>query len=304
LSATGTSQGSTVQIHPHTSIGTVRLTVADLERSREFYERAIGLRASEQDDGTLALSAAGKAPFVELRGDSSAPALDRRAPGLFHLAILVPGRRDLAHTLARMADAGWPLDGASDHLVSEALYLSDPDGNGIEIYRDRPRDQWRRVDGQLAMGTLPLDVDSVLGELSGAPEREELPAAPERQELAPPGTRIGHVHLQVSDLGAAERFYSGLLGFDVTVRGYPGALFVSAGGYHHHIGLNTWHSLDAPSPAPGSIGLRNFEIRLPNADELDRILQRVGTAGIEIRREGAGSLIRDPSGNGVLLRER
>lgn len=274
-------------------MGVVRLTVSDLERSRGFYERALGLQPSELDDGMLALGVAGEEPLVELRGDNAAPSLDRRAPGLYHLAVLVPSRRDLAYALARLAEARWPLDGASDHMVSEALYLSDPDANGIEIYRDRPRDEWRRVDGKLAMGTLPLDVDSLLG---------ELPRAGELQQLAPSGTHIGHVHLQVSDLPEAERFYSDILGFDVTVRGYPGALFVSAGGYHHHLGLNTWHSLGAAPPAAGSIGLRNFEIELPDAEELHRVLERVRAAGIEIQAKAAGALIRDPSGNCVLLR--
>jgi catechol 2,3-dioxygenase len=293
MSATGTSQASSVRIHPDTSIGVVRLTVSDLERSRALYERALGLRSSERDDGTLALGVAGEEPLVELRGDTSGPSLDRRAPGLYHLAVLVPSRRDLAYALARLAEARWPLDGASDHLVSEALYLSDPDGNGIEIYRDRPRDEWRRVDGKLAMDTLPLDIESLLGELSGASEL---------QQVAPSGTHIGHVHLQVSNLREAERFYSDILGFDVMVRGYPGALFVSAGGYHHHLGLNTWHSLGAAPPPPGSIGLRNFEIKVPNADELDRVLERVRAAGIEIQDDVAGALIRDQSGNRVVLR--
>jgi catechol 2,3-dioxygenase len=279
-------------IHPDTSMGTVRLTVSDLERSRAFYELAIGLRASEREDGALAFGVAGERPLVELWGDSSASALDRRAPGLYHLAILLPSRLDLGFALGRLADAGWRLDGASDHLVSEALYLSDPDGNGIEIYRDRPRDEWRRVDGQLAMSTLPLDVQGVLDEV------EDARAIPPR---APSGTGIGHVHLQVSDLGEAEAFYSGVLGFEVMVRGYPGALFVSAGGYHHHLGLNTWHSRGAAPPAPGAVGLRSFEIVLPDAAELERVVGRVNAAGIPVAQDPSGSLIRDPSGNRVLL---
>ena len=274
-------------------MGVVRLTVSDLDRSRAFYERALGLRTVEREDGTIAFGASTGKPLVELRADTSAPPLDRRATGLYHLAILVPSRLDLAHALVRLAEAHWPLDGASDHLVSEALYLSDPDGNGIEIYRDRPREEWRRENGQLAMSTLPLDIDGILGELSGDSER---------QSVAPSGTRIGHVHLQVSDLTEAERFYSGVLGFDVMVRGYPGALFVSAGGYHHHLGLNTWHSLGAAPPAPRAVGLRGFEIELPNSEELGRLLERVRAAGIEIHDESGGALIRDPSGNGIVLR--
>jgi catechol 2,3-dioxygenase len=281
------------RIDPDTSVGTVRLTVTDLDRSRAFYERAVGLRPTELDDGTLALGAAGERPLIELRGDSAARGLNRRAPGLYHLAVLVPTRLDLAFALARIAEARYPLDGASDHLVSEALYLSDPDGNGIEIYRDRPRAEWPRAGDQLQMSTLPLDLDDVIGELR---------AATELQASVPSGTKIGHVHLQVSDLSEAERFYNGVLGFDVIVRGYPGALFVSAGGYHHHIGLNTWHSAGA-APAPeGSVGLRSFEIELPDEPALEAVLARLDAASIPSTRQCDGVLARDPFGNGVVLR--
>jgi catechol 2,3-dioxygenase len=274
-------------------MGTVRLTVADLERSRRFYEQALGLRGSEQEDGTLALGVAGQRALVELRGDSSAPPLNRGATGLFHLAILMPDRRELAFALARLAEAGWQLDGASDHLVSEALYLSDPDGNGIEIYRDRPREEWRYAGDQLQMSTLPLDLRSVLGEIEGAERLDP---------LAPAGTRIGHVHLQVADLDATEAFYSGILGFDVVVRGYPGALFVSAGGYHHHLGLNTWHSRGAAPPPPGAIGLRSFEILLADPQSLESVLDRLRRAEIPVQAASDGALVRDPSGNAVHLR--
>jgi catechol 2,3-dioxygenase len=293
MSTLGETSRSQTAIHPDTTIGTVRLTVSDLRRSSEFYARATGLRSAELDNGALAFGPSDGPTLVELHGDSSAPPLDRRATGLYHFAILVPSRRDLAFALARLAEARWPLDGASDHLVSEALYLSDPDGNGIEIYRDRSREEWPRSNGALGMSTLPLDLDGLLGELAGATEL---------QRKAPSGTRIGHVHLQVADLREAEAFYSGLLGFDVMVRGYPGALFVSAGGYHHHIGLNTWNSRGAALPKLGSIGLRSFEVVVPDERELGRVLDRVRAAGIPLDQEGDGSLIRDPSGNGVLLR--
>jgi catechol 2,3-dioxygenase len=284
---------SGARIDPATALGPVRLTVADLDSSRTFYERAIGLRAIELDDGTLGLGVAGGATLIELRGDSSAPRLNRRAPGLYHLAILVPTRLDLAFALARLAQARWPLDGASDHLVSEALYLSDLDGNGIEIYRDRPRADWPRSGDQLQMATLPLDLDDILSQLQGVSEL---------QPHAPAGTTIGHVHLQVSDLAQAEAFYHGVLGFDVMVRGYPGALFVSAGGYHHHIGLNTWHSAgQAPAPA-GSIGLRSFTIELPDERALAAVLARLDASGIAHAAERDGVLVRDPFATRVLLR--
>jgi catechol 2,3-dioxygenase len=295
MSVLPSSQAHQAAIHPESSMGTVSLTVSDVERSRNFYERAIGLRAAELDDGTLGLGVGDEPPVIELHADPVARPLDPRAPGLYHLAILVPNRTELALALARLARAGVPLTGASDHLVSEALYLSDPDGNGIEIYRDRPRDQWPVRDGVLQMATLPLDLDSIMDELG---ETTDL------SPLAPAGTRIGHVHLQVSDVAEAERFYSGVLGFEVTVRGYPGALFVSAGGYHHHLGLNTWHSAGSPPAALRTIGLRSFEIVLPSTEELERVLARVRAAGIETHTAPGGLLVRDPFGNDVLLRTR
>jgi catechol 2,3-dioxygenase len=287
--------GTAGRVAADTSLGTVSLTVTDLDRSCAFYERAIGLRATELDDGGLGLGVAGERPLLALRGDSSAPHLNRRAPGLYHLAILVPTRLDLAFALARLAEVRWPLDGASDHLVSEALYLSDPDGNGIEIYRDRPRADWRRVGGQLEMATVALDLNDVLGELR---------VASELQTAAPSGTTIGHVHLQVADLDQAEAFYNGVLGFDVMVRGYPGALFVSAGGYHHHVGLNTWHSAGAVPAPSGSVGLRSFEIDLVDDRELSAVLARVRAASIPSTATSDGVLVRDPFGNGVVLRTR
>jgi catechol 2,3-dioxygenase len=286
---------TTTSIHPATTLGPVALTVSDLAASRRFYEEAIGLRPVDRDDGTVELTAQDGRPLVVLHPDSAAPPLNRQATGLFHLAILFPSRLDLAFALGRLAEARWPLDGASDHLVSEALYLSDPDGNGIELYRDRPRDDWRYDNGALEMSTLPLDLRDVLGELSQATEP---------QPSAPAGTTMGHVHLQVADIAEAEAFYNGVLGFDVMVRGYPGALFVSAGGYHHHLGLNTWHSAGSGPPAPGSVGLRHYEVQLPDSAELAAVLGRIRAAGIEITDVPGGTLVRDPSGNGVLLTAR
>jgi catechol 2,3-dioxygenase len=280
-------------IHPDTSMGVVRLTVSDLSRSIQFYEQVLGLEAQQPDNGDVALRAEDGRTLVELHGDSTARALDPSAPGLFHLAVLMPDRTQLAMALARVATRSWPLSGASDHLVSEALYLADPDGNGIEIYRDRPRNEWPQRDGQLAMATLPLDLENLLAELGDSVRVET---------GAPAGARMGHVHLQVSDLGQAERFYAGVLGFEVTVRRYPGALFVSAGGYHHHLGLNTWNSAGAAPPQPGAVGLRSFEVLLPGAEELERVLDRVRTAGLPSEPTDLGVLVRDPFGNGVLLR--
>jgi catechol 2,3-dioxygenase len=290
------SPSPAVPLDATTSLGAVKLTVSDAERTRAFYERVIGLRSSELDTGAVSVGTASGESLVELHGDAAAPALDHRAPGLFHLAILLPTRRDLADALARLVAARWPLAGASDHLVSEALYLSDPDGNGIEIYRDRPREEWPRSGGQIEMATLPLDLQALYGEAAGgSPDLEGLP------DRMPDATVIGHVHLQVSDLQQAEAFYSGLLGFDVTVRGYPGALFVSAGGYHHHLGLNTWNSRGAAPARPGAIGLREFQVRLSGADELQRVVGRLAEAGVPVDRTDSAAFVRDPFGNGVRL---
>jgi catechol 2,3-dioxygenase len=279
-------------IHPDTALGAVRLTVADLERLRAFYEEAIGLRTLEREAAVVRLGAAPGRPLVELHGDPTAPPRPARSTGLFHLALLVPSRAELALALRRVVAAGWRFTGASDHLVSEALYLSDPEGNGIEIYRDRPRAEWRHADGELQMETLPLDLERVMRELPDGDNGDELGRA----------ARLGHVHLQVADLAAARGFYEGVLGFDVTVRSYPGALFLSAGGYHHHVGLNTWARAGAPAPPPGARGLRSFDVVLPDDAELERIAGRVAAAGLDAGRGESGLLVADPSGNRVLLR--
>lgn len=277
-------------------LGGVRLNVADLDRAEDFYQRVIGLRTRDRSPELCRLGTAdGEHGVVELVGRPEAPPRPPRTTGLFHLAILVPSRVALSAAVRGIADAGWRLSGASDHLVSEAVYLRDPEGNGIEIYRDRPREQWRYVDGELQMDTLPLDLDGVLGELRGAA------AAPDGM---PAGTRIGHVHLNVADLSAAERFYAGVLGFEVTVRTYPGALFMSVGGYHHHIGVNTWAGEGAPAPAAGSLGLAWFEISLPGVEGLEALAERLRIAGAEAQEDAGGLRTADPAGNGILLRPR
>jgi catechol 2,3-dioxygenase len=279
---------------PTAMIGAVHLNVRELERARAFYEQVLGMVAGEREDGSLTLSAADGAQLLVLHPTPAGAPLDRSATGLYHFAVLVPSRRELAEALIRLANARWPLDGASEHLVSEALYLSDPEGNGIEIYRDRPRAEWQTAaDGSLQMGTLPLDLNGLAGEVADAGlVPGELPG----------GTKIGHVHLQVSDLRAAEEFYAGVLGFDVTVRGYPGALFVSAGGYHHHIGLNTWHSRGAAAPPPNSAGLAWYEIQVGDEAGLADSLARLEAADVSVQAVGDGWMVRDPSNNGVLLR--
>lgn len=282
-------------IPPDTAIGKVRLRVADLDDLTTFYERVIGLEAVGREGDVARLGPAEGDPVIELVGAPDAPPAPSFSTGLFHLAILVPDRAALARSLQRVAGAGWRLTGASDHLVSEALYLQDPEGNGIEIYRDRPREEWRRNGDELAMATLPLDLENVLGELDPG----------ERQANGMPrGTTMGHVHLQVADIPAAEAFYHRALGLDVMVRSYPGALFLAAGGYHHHLGLNTWQSQGAPPPPQGALGLDRYELMLPTAAERDSAADRLAQAGADPERLDEGVVATDPSGNRVLLTAR
>jgi catechol 2,3-dioxygenase len=268
--------------------------VADLDDLTTFYQGVLGLPSVERDNGMARLAPEGGPPLIELVAAPDAPPAPTFSTGLFHLAILVPDRAELARAVQRVAGTGWRLTGASDHLVSEALYLRDPEGNGIEIYRDRPREQWNRDGGELRMATLPLDLEGVLGELdTSASDAEGMQV----------GTRVGHVHLQVADIPAAESFYNGALGLDVMVRSYPGALFLAAGGYHHHVGLNTWQSQGAPAPPEGALGLDHYELVLPDADSRDSAADRLAEAGGPVRVD-EGVLATDPSGNRVLLTAR
>jgi catechol 2,3-dioxygenase len=219
----------------------------------------------------------------------------RGTTGLFHLALLVPDQAELARALNRVTATGHRFTGASDHLVSEALYLNDPEGNGIEIYRDRPREEWPRAEGQLQMATLPLDLEGVLASAPAGDAGEGMAA----------GTTLGHVHLQVASIPPADAFYTDGLGFEATVRGYPGALFVSAGGYHHHIGLNTWAGEGAPAPPLGARGLRSYTIVLPDEVALEATLAAAAAAGIEAGEDESGrSVVADPSGNRAVLAVR
>jgi catechol 2,3-dioxygenase len=277
-----------------TAVGKVRLRVADIDDLATFYQRVIGLGSVERDGGLARLGPEGGEPVIELVSAPDAPPAPSFSTGLFHLAILVPDRAELARSLQRAAGAGWRLTGASDHLVSEALYLRDPEGNGIEIYRDRPRDQWGHEGGELRMASLPLDLQDVLGELS---------TGDESANGMPAGTTMGHVHLQVSDIPAAEGFYNGALGLDVMVRSYPGALFLSAGGYHHHVGVNTWQTAGAPPPPDGALGLDRYELVLPDEAAVDAAAEALGERGDPVRVD-EGMLATDPSGNRVLLRAR
>jgi catechol 2,3-dioxygenase len=267
-----------VEIAAATRMGPVELSVSDLERSVGYWRDAIGLRVLAQDGGTASLGADRElVRLVEEPGAGSA----RGYAGLYHVALLLPDRQSLARWLARAAREGIPLEGLSDHAVSEAIYLRDPDQHGIEIYADRPRAQWEGRVMEL-MTTIPLDVESLLGELDD-------PAAVTFTGL-PDGTVVGHTHLCVSDVGATVAFYREVLGFGLMAQLGPMAAFLSAGGYHHHIGANTWESRGAPQAPPGTARLLRATVVLPDEEELGRVADRAG-----------GTEIVDPSGNLLFL---
>ena len=276
-----------------TRLGPVRLQTADLNRSVEYYERVIGLRVVERGAGTAGLAPHGSdAVLVELRERPGAVPVPRRGRlGLYHFAILVPDRAALGRFVAHLAELG-VYAGMSDHLVSEAIYLTDPDGLGIEVYADRPRTEWRRDGGQIAMATDPLDVENLVAAAGG-----------ERWSGMPAGTVIGHVHLHVGDIDAAAAFYDGGIGFDRTVWSYPGALFLSAGGYHHHLGTNTWARGAAPA-GEADARLLEWTIAVPRGDAVKDIAHSMAEAGFGVEQDGDDIVAADPWGTRVRVSAR
>lgn len=277
-------------IDANTTLDYVHLTVSDFKRALLFYHEVLGLHLNRQQNGTAHLGAGGR-DIVVLTENPSAKRV-RRASGLYHFAILVPSRFALAQSLKRIVELQVPVQGFADHIVSEAIYLPDPDGNGIEIYRDRPRDEWYDAQGNFLIGTEPLDIDNLLTELDGQDQT---------WRGFDPATKLGHLHLHVANIAAAEKFYIDVLGFDLMARYGPSASFTSAGGYHHHIAFNTWAGVGVPPPPPNSIGLREYVVRLPNADALKQVAARIHHAGISIEETEAGLRVRDPSQNAMIL---
>jgi catechol 2,3-dioxygenase len=281
---------ATASIPATTRMGAVHLTVGDLDRSLDYYGRDIALDLLAREVGRASLGAGGAELLGLVEQPGARPA--RGHTGLYHVALRVPGRADLARWLAHAARDRVPLVGMSDHFVSEALYLADPDGHGIEIYHDRPREVWEGKVGS-RLTTEPLDVASLLGELDD-------PSTTAFDGL-PAGTEMGHVHLQVADIPDAVGFYRDVLGFDLMAKLLGSAAFFGAGGYHHHVGANVWHSRGA-SPAPaGTAALRYATIVLPSAEERDRVAARVADSGQEPEAREDGLLVRDPSGIELLL---
>ena len=271
-----------------THIGKVRLQVADLSRSVSYYETVVGMRVISRSDTTATLGPKGEdRALIQLDESKTARAVSRRGLlGLYHFAILLPDRASLGMFVEHLAEVN-AYAGMSDHLVSEAVYLTDPDGLGIEVYSDRDRSSWSAVDDQIEMATKPLDVQNLIAAAEGR-----------KWEGMPAGTVIGHVHLYVGDIDKAADFYHSGLGFDKIVWSYPGALFMSAGGYHHHIGVNTW-AQGSPPATDADARLLDWELVLPDSASALEAAAALESAGYAIERNGDSVRARDPWGTAL-----
>ncbi|OMF45740.1 MULTISPECIES: VOC family protein [Paenibacillus] len=274
----------TAHIHDNTKIGQVSLKVSNLARSIQFYTEVVGFQLLRQTADTAELTVDGKHALLILNYIENAVILPRQsAAGLYHFAILLPNRVALGLSLRNLLAHEIEI-GQGDHDVSEALYIHDPDNNGIEIYADRPRDQWKKdANGFYIMGTDPVDAEDLVA------ISENLP-----WQGLPQGTVIGHVHFHVSNLLKAQQFYCDVLGFDITCRYGSSAMFVSAGGYHHHMGLNIWAGEGAPPAPENAAGLDYFELIVPNQNELDAIVTRLEAAGYGIQERDGAKYVADP----------
>jgi catechol 2,3-dioxygenase len=280
-------------IDPALRIRSVELAVGELQRSADFYERVLGLPAIAREEGRAWLGTDARSPALVLSEIARPTPLPVSSTGLYHVAWLHPSRAALAASVRRVAASGWPFEGAADHGVSEALYLSDPDGLGIELYADRPRERWPQADdGGVAMVTLSLDLDDLLAQASETPT----PAMA-------PGTSVGHVHLKVADVARASSFYRDALGFQEQAR-RPSASFLAAGGYHHHVGLNSWQSAGAGAAPDTAPGLRRVDFALADGDAVEALargLLDAGSTGGPVRGDDDSLTVRDPDGQLLLF---
>ncbi|MEZ4863412.1 MAG: VOC family protein [Caldilineaceae bacterium] len=287
LSTNVTTQQAAV-LHPETHMGAVQLTVSNLERSLTFYQEVLGFQRHDRTDGQATLGAGGD-DLLHLVELPNARHVSHHS-GLYHFAVLTPSRPALGQVLHSLVEHGVQI-GGSDHLVSEAIYLNDPDGIGIEVYRDRPRDTWRYENGRVVMGGLPLDYQGIL--------REGM-AMGESWSGLEPETVIGHIHLHVGDLPAALKFYQEIIGFDLMAT-WNGAAFYAAGGYHHHLATNTWAGVGAPPQPADAVGLRHYTVHLADDTERTHLLARLAANGVTYAEQSDGLFARDPAQNGILF---
>lgn len=270
---------------PNVYVSEVSIKVKNLENALTFYQNIIGFKVLEKSAGKAILTTNGKTPLLTLEQPADVIPKPDRSAGLYHFAILLPSRADLSVFLRHLLETGYPL-GAADHYVSEALYLNDPDGNGIEVYRDRPSDEWTWNNGLVDMATEQLDANGILAESDA-----EWTGLPE-------DTLMGHIHLHVNDLKKADEFYTKGLGFQV-VSYYPQAVFLSTGGYHHHIAINTWQGAGAPTPPKNSVGLNWYTLVYPDDAAREKVIKQLQQVGAEISKEANYYVTTDPAGNQI-----
>ncbi|ULT57520.1 VOC family protein [Neobacillus drentensis] len=272
---------------PNIYVGEVTIKVKSLAYSVTFYQNIIGLQLLEQSERKAVLTADGQTPLLTLEEPADVIPKQEGMSGLYHFAILLPSRTDLGDFLRHLILTGYPL-GAADHYVSEALYLNDPDGNGIEVYRDRPSSEWTWKNGLVEMATEQLDAEGILEESND--EWKGLPS----------GTLMGHIHLHVGDLEKAKEFYTKGMGFEV-VSYYPQAVFLSSGRYHHHVAINTWQGAGAPTPPKNSVGLNWYSIVFPNQEAREKVMEQLKQIGAPLSNEGNFYVTSDPAGNQIHL---
>ncbi len=268
--------------------GVVTLAVVDLQAVQAFYQQVLGLAVTRREEGAVELGA-GTEPLVRLTAGAREPRVDR-APGLYHVAVRLPERAALGAWLSHALALGAPLQGAADHGVSEAVYLPDAEGNGVEVYRDRPREEWQVTGGRVHMVTEPLDARGVVG------------SSLEPWQGAPAATTVGHVHLQVAELERSRAFYADALGLPVTNAGFPGACFLGAGGYHHHLGLNSWGVLADAHRRLGAPGLVEFELLLPSTADVEAAAARLRLRGADVEEDAQRLRVADPDGIQLCVR--
>ncbi|WP_245630329.1 VOC family protein [Amphibacillus sediminis] len=275
---------------PATYISHITLKVSDLEQAKQFYQSVLGLTALTQTENKIIFTTDGKQELITLKYDPSYHQAKMKTTGLYHFALLLPSREDLARFLRHLVINDIPI-GASDHLVSEAIYFNDPDGNGIEVYADRPPAQWHWQEEQVKMTVDPLKADELIKLGETLPQWDQIPV----------GTKLGHIHLHVDDLSKAEHFYVNGLGFNVVSRLGNQALFISTENYHHHIGLNTWNGVGAPPAEQNQVGLDQFSIHYPSTQVLEEVVNQLTRIGADVTRDNDQLWLLDPAQNKVKL---
>lgn len=274
---------------PSIFVSEIHLKVRNLDQAFQFYTNILGLKVLSKTENFLKLTVDGKKALVNLEVVKDAELSSGRKTGLYHFALLLPNRTELANVLYHLLETKYPLQGASDHLVSEAIYLADPEGNGIELYVDRPSRLWQKENNMIEMATHPLDAQDLLNQRTK-----------EKFSGLPIDTIMGHIHLQVANIQSSESFYKAL-GFDVVNRYGEQAIFISTGGYHHHIGLNTWRSSGATPPSDKETGLKSFTLKFPSEDKRNEVIENLHKIGYGVITKGETYLTEDPSRNVMLL---